>query len=103
MPSHRTHRKIERLMLGEEYPEVDWYMDKPYKYLGPSHRKVRHDLSTVVLIGACCGPRAMVASMLHIAADFGMTAARRRAKAFAGVRGSTAKGQSQRLNQRKKQ
>ena len=103
MPSHKTHKRIDRFVLGEEHPEVHWWMDKPYKYLGPSHRKVRHDLPAVVLIGALRGPKAAASAMLHIAADFGMTAARRRAKAVAGVRSTRTRSASRRINQRKKQ
>jgi hypothetical protein len=78
MPSHKTHRKVDRLVLREEFPEIHWFKDKPYKYLGPHHRKVRHDLATDMLIGALYGPRGFLSALMHDAADFGMTAARRK-------------------------
>jgi len=85
MPSHNTHRRIDRLVLGKEYPHIHWYKDKPFRYLGPSHRRLRHDLETDLLIGAICGPDALLSALMHDAADFGMTAARRR-KAHKRVR-----------------
>ena len=45
-------------------------MDRPSKYMGKKHRRVRHDLNTVMLILAVTGdPRATVSSLMHIARD----------------------------------
>ena len=97
MPSHKTHRKVDRLVLGEEFPEVHFYKDRPYKYLGPRHRIVRHDIVTDLMIGAICGRKAFMSALLHDAADFGMSEARRRAKSFAGARNRNTRKSNQRV------
>lgn len=39
MPSHRVHRALYPFKV---YSDVDEWMDEPSKWLGPSHRKLRH-------------------------------------------------------------
>jgi hypothetical protein len=68
---HKDHRAIEKLVLGQEFPEVDRWMDKPAYRVGPGHRKYRHDMRAVVLMALVHrDPRAGAAALLHIAADF---------------------------------
>lgn len=70
MPSHRVHRLIDRVFLGREYPEVHRYLDEPYKWLGPRHRVLRHDLLTVLSLAAV-DPAYGASALLHILADYG--------------------------------
>ena len=74
MPSHPTHRFVAKLVLDEELNEINKYIDKPYRYYGFQHRKVRHDKNTSILLGALFGSKALVASELHQLADFSYSA-----------------------------
>lgn len=49
MPSHYTHKKIDKIILGKEYPDVHKWIDEPVKWLGPRHRILRHDIGTIAL------------------------------------------------------
>ena len=67
---HKDHRAICKLVLGQAFPNVDRWMDRPAYRRGPGHRKYRHDARAVVLMALREGdPRAGVAALLHIAAD----------------------------------
>jgi hypothetical protein len=67
---HKEHRALEKLILGQEFPEVDRWMDRPAYRVGPGHRKYRHDARAVVLMALVHrDPRAGAAALLHIAAD----------------------------------
>jgi uncharacterized metal-binding protein len=76
-PSHKTHKLLEKLVLNEEFGDLDWFIDKPYRYYGFQHRKVRHDKNTSILLGALFGSKALVASELHQLADFSYSALKR--------------------------
>jgi len=68
---HKEHRAIDRLVLGQEFPQVHRWMDQPAYRCGPGHRKYRHDMRAVVLMALRHqDPRAGAAALLHIAADF---------------------------------
>lgn len=77
-PSHKTHRKVDKMILGKEFPEVHWYKDKPYKRLGPTHRKVRHDTTTNLLLGFLYGSEAFVSGTLHDLTDFAHTTVKKK-------------------------
>ena len=74
MPSHSTHRYVSKLVTGEEHKEIDRFIDKPYRYYGPQHRKVRHDKDTSLILGVLFGSKALVASEIHQLADFSYSA-----------------------------
>lgn len=67
---HKDHRAICKAVLGQEFPQVDRWMDQPAYRYGPGHRKYRHDARAVVLMWLRHGPRAGVAALLHEGADF---------------------------------
>ena len=70
MPERRVHLQDDRRILGRTYPEIHRFMDRPSKYMGKSHRKVRHDLGTVLMILLVTGdPRAAVSALMHIRHD----------------------------------
>ena len=70
---HKDHRAVCRAILGEEFPQVDRWMDQPAYHYGPGHRRFRHDGRAVVLMSLRHGPRAGVAALLHIGADLAPT------------------------------
>lgn len=71
MPTREVHRKVDRLILGEEFPEVHRIKDLPAKFLGAKHRRLFHDVDTAVLLGAIYGPKAFLSALLHDLADHG--------------------------------
>ena len=78
MPRHRVHRLIDRLFLCREYGWVHRFMDEPWEWAGPRHRRYRHDLRTVLLILAITGDaKAAMSALLHIAADRAESSMRR--------------------------
>ena len=76
MPSHRTHRMIDRLFLGKEYPHVHRWMDRPCKWLGPKHRVLRHSFEEAFLKYGFS--EEFLSACLHILADYGLSERRRR-------------------------
>lgn len=68
MPDHKVHRLIDRIFLGKEFKDVHRWMDKPYAYLGPKHRILRHDPFTV-LLKYHDDPARLASALLHIIAD----------------------------------
>lgn len=83
MPSHKSHRLIDELVLKKQFPEVHWFKDRPYLYYGPHHRKVRHDHATNLMIGALLGSDAFISAEMHDLVDFSYSAlkkARRKKK-----------------------
>ena len=75
---HKDHRAIDRLVLGQEFPSVHSWIDKPAYRVGPGHRKYRHDLRAVVLMALRHRDvRAGVSALLHIGADFAPTEIRK--------------------------
>jgi len=75
MPSHRTHRLVCRLILGRAYPEVDKWLDQPYRYLGPKHRILRHTPAEVIAKFGISDKA--LAGLLHIALDYAVSEAKR--------------------------
>lgn len=79
MPDHRTHHAIAKLLLGKAYPDVDAWMDEPYKWLGARHRILRHNALTTPsvvfmreLLKSGDAEKALkkaAAALIHIAAD----------------------------------
>jgi hypothetical protein len=70
MPKHKIHRLIDKIFLGEEFPDVHVWIDKPYKYLGRKHRILRHTpISIVAKYGFT--NRKTLSGLLHILDDFG--------------------------------
>ena len=67
---HKDHRAIDKLILGQEFPEVHHFMDQPAYRYGPGHRRYRHDARAVVLMALRHrDARAGVSALLHIGAD----------------------------------
>ncbi|MFQ6064224.1 MAG: hypothetical protein ACE5L6_01995 [Candidatus Bathyarchaeia archaeon] len=71
MPRHKTHRKVDRLVLGREYEWVHKLLDTAAPALGPSHRKVGHDQESAGLIFLLSRGdlKALISAELHIALD----------------------------------
>lgn len=69
MPSRRIHKLISKALVGEDGDSIHKWIDEPHKWLGPNHRKVRHDLKTVALLTALKGPKAGKHAALHILTD----------------------------------
>ena len=70
MPSHKIHRLVDRLVLGEECEIVHLLKDHPYKvFPGKKHRQWYHDRRTNFIIGVILGPKAFVSAELHDWAD----------------------------------
>ena len=70
MPAREIHLLDDRLLLGREFPEVHAYIDRPVKWMGKKHRRIRHDLETVMLILAVTrDPLAAVSAIMHISRD----------------------------------
>jgi len=66
MPSHRYHRALAKLVLGDDYELVNLIKDAPYKlYPGKKHREFLHDRETNLWLGLLLGPRAFLAGELH--------------------------------------
>jgi len=68
MSDHETHRRFSRL-FGLDSSKVDKYIDRPYKFLGRKHRKLRHDVATIVYLGLKDGEEAMISAYLHVLLD----------------------------------
>ena len=83
MPSHRSHRALDRLVFGAEFRKVHHRKDIYAKTLGPSHRKIAHDPISNAIIAITEYPndpfRAFLSAQLHDLADMTVTAAKRRA------------------------
>ena len=85
MPDHKTHHALEKLLLGQTFPDVDAYIDEPYRWrdskgrmLKGRHRIYRHDALTpgvvfmreIVKSGdAGKALKKGLAATLHLAAD----------------------------------
>lgn len=70
MPSHELHRKLNKLVLGRSYDEINKLLDFPYCVYGSRHRKLFHDDKTVAMIFALTGDiNKTMAAALHIALD----------------------------------
>jgi len=78
MPDHKTHHKLSQALLGKAYPDVDRWIDEPYKYLGSRHRVLRHDALTPAVVfmrelaksgDAEKALKKSLAALIHISAD----------------------------------
>lgn len=69
MPSGAIHRLIDRLLFGEDGKDIHSWMDAPSKWLGPNHRKVRHDLTTLMALYFLNGDRGVEHGLSHILVD----------------------------------
>ncbi len=66
MPSHKYHKTLNRLVLGDDFELVNLIKDAPYKlYPGKKHREYFHDRTTNLILGIVLGPKAFVAGELH--------------------------------------
>jgi len=65
MPSHKLHRRVDRLILKKSFPKVHIAKDWPYVVLGPRHRILFHDMTTNFLIGLLYGREAFISACLH--------------------------------------
>jgi len=75
---HRKHRRLDKLVLGVELPEVHELKDRPYRVLGPRHRILFHDNESNLILGLLFGPKAALSGVLHDLADRGSGKWRRR-------------------------
>lgn len=71
MPDKQAHLRIDRLLLGKEYPFVHETLDAATQVLGPHHRRYTHNQETVLAIFLRSGGDlgALVAAEAHILAD----------------------------------
>ena len=71
IPSHSTHRAIDRALFGKEFQWIHDLMDKSGAHLGPQHRKIGHDQETVIAIFALSGGdlKALISAEAHLLAD----------------------------------
>jgi len=66
MPSHKYHKALNRLVLGDDYELVNLIKDAPYKlYPGKKHREYFHDRTTNLVLGLIFGPKGFLAGELH--------------------------------------
>ncbi len=78
MPQRYQHRKLTKLLLGDDYDEVHAAIDRPVKkYPGRAHRRYNHDPLSAVLVGckaakkkgkSCTGGAS--AGLIHIIQDY---------------------------------
>lgn len=70
MPDHRTHRKLNMLVLGDPHDDINKLLDMPWLVYRGRHRRLFHDRKTVAMIYALTGnERKAMAAALHIALD----------------------------------
>ncbi len=69
MPSGAVHRFFDKLLFGEDGDDIHKWMDAPAKWLGPNHRKVRHDLDTLFALYLLNGDRGVEHGLSHILID----------------------------------
>jgi hypothetical protein len=50
MPTHKVHELIDKLVLGERYPDTHDWIDEPVKWLGARHRVQRHNATVPAVI-----------------------------------------------------
>jgi len=70
MPSHKIHRRIDKLILGKEFPRVHEFLDRPAAWVKTGHRRFRHgeDIVAWVLL-AKNDVKAAASALLHLLAD----------------------------------
>jgi hypothetical protein len=69
MPSFETHCEECRRKLGDDFPDVNRWMDELFKVHGPRHRFLRHHLAGIEAVRGRWGDRAAEAALLHVKAD----------------------------------
>lgn len=71
MPFLETHLKVDRIILGKEFPEVHKLADYQYPRLGFIHRLWGHDpIFTITKIYPRYGWGGVASHFLHIIADY---------------------------------
>jgi hypothetical protein len=55
--------------LGEEFRFVHEWLDETFKYFGPKHRVLRHNLRGIEEVRKKWGDRAVLAAKIHIIRD----------------------------------
>ena len=68
MPGHRIHRKIEKLLLGEEMEKIHKILDGPY-FLHKEWRKLTHTIPFLLYLLNTYGEKAAIHAALHIILD----------------------------------
>lgn len=90
MPDHRTHRRVERLLLGREFPWVHREKDALYPILGPRHRIYGHDFLFDLLLFLRSGdPRVLASALLHDALDMFLRSSGQKKKRWKAWKGHT--------------
>lgn len=72
MPSLRVHLFLDRLFLGEEFPKIHKFLDKPVYILGKRHRVLFHDPAMAFLAANKeypGNPKAVLSAQIHIRID----------------------------------
>lgn len=70
MPTHREHRKVARLLLGKDYPDIDMLLDLPAFMGVKKHRRFFHDPMSAFMIGYVRhGVKGGLAGLIHIMLD----------------------------------
>jgi len=70
---HRRHRKIDRILFGEEFPDVHKHLDSTYKISGKYHRRdFVHSPISAILYGLMSEDKKIeriLSGLVHIIAD----------------------------------
>jgi len=70
MPDRDTHRKISKLLLGDDCNATHAAIDYPYRFLGRKHRILLHDPLSAALVGYFMdGYKGVASALLHLAED----------------------------------
>jgi hypothetical protein len=70
MPSHKVHREVSKLVLGEPYERVHMLLDMPAFFIPKGHRRFFHDPVSAYFIGyALDGEKGGEAALLHVLVD----------------------------------
>ena len=69
MPSFQKHCQDCKNELGEEFAEVNLWLDDLFATYGPNHRDYRHHSGGVEEVRAKWGDKAAQAAEIHIKAD----------------------------------
>lgn len=70
MPDRYTHKKLSKLLLGNDCNATHAAIDYPFRFLGRRHRVLFHDPLTAVFIGYVMDDYKGIASaLLHLVAD----------------------------------
>ena len=70
LPSHSLHRRVERAILGEAFPDVHRLLDLPGLAGVKRHRRFLHDPLSAFIAGyALHGGKGALSALLHVALD----------------------------------